>query len=787
MLRLIWADYDAECLFWTNESTKTGITQAYQNMCAAKLNSIQHQKLVAYLSEKGYIPSESIPNDIVELNLPDASSTYVRNVSRTKLPLYRALAEYAPGRQIVLDCKCYTVAGIDKNSIFKPQSMKEICKCPTCHKIYQDIHSTKCPSCSTSLEGLFGGLSSQMIEPAGFQCNLHDTESRTVDTNRLSQVEATLLNTKDWENTTPNALVEIRQSEDLASIFYYNVGAGHGYCICRECGMAVPEFTNGGDVPRIITDHFDILDENATCYCHGGANPYRNVMLGGHFMTEFFELRLRNSNGVLVADDSLMFTMGAALVNAISSALGIKNDEISFGYKKYQYFTSIFIFDKAKGGAGYARKASMMLDRLFGIIKNQLNGCSCSKACPQCLIDHNTQWHEEWLDKNKVLQWISMYEKAKVSVPATISSLFAPGAQISPQPFNISAIFASAFASADINECVFFFSGDAKNWDSVWNEDILSSIRGNGAIVKMAISQSVVFNQKDKAKVLSQICNRNGLLDMAIYNNLAYTPLALVKKNNGANTLIFGSSKTLNERSALWGTGGDLYTIDNISEQSILNGQSLSFQELDDILMSEKTTAIHLNKRTSSVFSLYDEYKNAFKRKSPNNWKLLSSVLKGKKVTISYTDRYMASKMDIMIFAHFVHNLAKDMDLTIGSVDIKVLDNFNYQSPIYINQDIETPDKRTQVAIECLSTVLSISQSMITCTSIGPTAITRMQHARELVLDPGNGHSVAIRPDGGWSNGWWPNGVLYTQPYNVDFQIQMQNIPDGLLYTTEVE
>ena len=510
-------------------------------------------------------------------------------------------------------------------------------------------------------------------------------------------------------------------------------------------------------------------------------------MIGGHFMTEFFELRLRDSKGVLVADDSLMFTMGVALVNAIASALGIKNDEISFGYKKYQDFTSIFIFDKAKGGAGYARKASMMLDRLFGIIKNQLNGCSCSKACPQCLIDHNTQWHEEWLDKNKVLQWISMYEKAKASVPTTISSLFAPGTQISPQPFNISAIFASAFASADINECVFFFSGDAKNWDTVWNDDILSSIRGNGTIVKMAISQSVDFNQKDKAKVLSQICNRNGLFDLAIYNNLAYTPLALVKKNNGANTLIFGSSITSNERSALWGTGGDLYMTDNISEQSILNGQSLSFQELDDILMSEKTTAIHLNNRTSSVFSLYDEYKNAFKRKSPNNWKLLSFVLKGQKVTISYTDRYMASKMDIMIFAHFVHNLAKDMDLTIGSVDIKVLDNFNYQSPIYINQDIETPDKRTQVAIECLSTVLSISPSMITCTSIGSTAITRMQHARELVLDPGNGHSVAIRPDGGWSNGWWPNGVLYTQPYNVDFQIQMQNIPDGLLYTTEVK
>lgn len=788
LLRLIWADYDAECLFWTNESTKSGITQAYQNMCAAKLNSIQHQKLVAYLSEKGYIPSESIPNDIVELNLPDASSTYVKNVSRTKLPLYRALAEYAPGRQIVLDCKCYTVAGIDKNSIFRPQSMKEISKCPTCHKIYQDLHSTTCPSCSTALEGLFGGLSTQMIEPAGFQCNLHDTESRTVDTNRLSQVEATLLNTKDWENTTPNALAEIRQSEDLASIFYYNVGAGLGYCICRECGKAVPEFTNGGNVPSSIQDHFDILDENATSYCPGGVNPYRNVMIGGHFMTEFFELRLRDSKGVLVSDDSLMFTMGVALVNAIASALGIKNDEISFGYKKYQDFTSIFIFDKAKGGAGYARKASMMLDRLFGIIKNQLNGCSCSKACPQCLIDHNTQWHEEWLDKNKVLQWISMYEKAKVSVPAAISSLFAPGAQISPQPFNISAIFASAFASADINECVFFFSGDAQNWDTVWNEDILSSIRGNGSIVKMAISQDVDYNKKDNAKVLSQICNRNGLSDLAIYNNLAYTPLALVKKNTGTNTLIFGSSVTSNERSSLWGTGGDLYTIDNIVEQSILGGQSVSFQKLDSILMSEKTTAFRLKNRMITVFSLYDEYKKAFQQKSPQSWSLLSSVLNpGQKVAISYTDRYMASKMDIMLFAHFVHNLAKDMGIIIDAVDIQVLDNYNHQSPIYINQDIENPAKRAQVAIDCFSTVLSLAPSKITCTSIGPSAIARMQHARELVLDPGNGHTVAIRPDGGWSNGWWPNGVLYTQPYNVDFPIQMQNIPDGLLYTTEVQ
>ena len=147
----------------------------------------------------------------------------------------------------------------------------------------------------------------------------------------------------------------------------------------------------------------------------------------------------------------------------------------------------------------------------------------------------------------------------------------------------------------------------------------------------------------------------------------------------------------------------------------------------------------------------------------------------------------MASKMDIMLFAHFVHILAKDMGIIIDAVDIQVLDNYNHQSPIYINQDIENPAKRAQVAIDCFSTVLSLAPSKITCTSIGPSAIARMQHARELVLDPGNGHTVAIRPDGGWSNGWWPNGVLYTQPYNVDFPIQMQNIPDGLLYTTEVQ
>ena len=335
---------------------------------------------------------------------------------------------------------------------------------------------------------------------------------------------------------------------------------------------------------------------------------------------------------------------------------------------------------------------------------------------------------------------------------------------------------------------VFFFSGDAQSWDTVWNEDILSSIRGNGSIVKMAISQDVDYNKKDNAKVLSQICNRNGLSDLAIYNNLAYTPLALVKKNTGTNTLIFGSSVTSNERSSLWGTGGDLYTIDNIAEQSILGGQSVSFQKLDSILMSEKTTAIRLKNRMITVFSLYDEYKKAFQQKSPQSWSLLSSVLNpGQKVTISYTDRYMASKMDIMLFAHFVHNLAKDMGIIIDAVDIQVLDNYNHQSPIYINQDIENPAKRAQVAIDCFSTVLSLAPSKITCTSIGPSAIARMQHARELVLDPGNGHTVAIRPDGGWSNGWWPNGVLYTQPYNVDFPIQMQNIPDGLLYTTEVQ
>lgn len=48
------------------------------------------------------------------------------------------------------------------------------------------------------------------------------------------------------------------------------------------------------------------------------------------------------------------------LTKSLTSYLGIEESELSFGIKRYDKYRSLFIFDNAKGGAGYSVKFSFL-------------------------------------------------------------------------------------------------------------------------------------------------------------------------------------------------------------------------------------------------------------------------------------------------------------------------------------------------------------------------------------------------------------------------------------------
>ena len=159
----------------------------------------------------------------------------------------------------------------------------------------------------------------------------------------------------------------------------------------------------------------------------GNVTPFAihdHVILGGRFKTDFCEMRFKDEKDNYSSDQTLLYTLGAVICKELSHFLAVEDSEISFGIKRYEKFSTVFIFDTVKGGAGYSSQFISYSDQIFKLAKQKLEDCSCDKACTKCLIDRNTQWHADKLDRNPA--WLWLKQVTELRVPPELASLY-PG------------------------------------------------------------------------------------------------------------------------------------------------------------------------------------------------------------------------------------------------------------------------------------------------------------------------------------------------------------------------
>ena len=352
---------------------------AYKAVSFQKLQFL-NKNAIGYLAEEGFLPTSGLPTGIVEFDTLNIDDLNKKNTNKSK-PSYfitRALSEFAPGNRIVIDGKSYTSEGIILQNDRGVQSEKEIIQsCSRCgfQRIIEVANNEnvddKCPHCK---ENTFVGLNfsnpeirvkfTEMIQPAGFATDIYDAPSRKIsETSNVQYVDPLLINIRPWSNTS-NALFDLRESEGNAEILFYNRGHGDGYSVCLHCGRTA--FTR-----EALEGHKRLRggksnDNNRNPLCLGNDNSYsirENVILGGRFKTDFCEIRFRKENGLFSNDQTLLYSLGAILTKELAAYLAINENEIGFGLKRYEQFSTVFIFDKAKGGAGYSLSLRYMAIR----------------------------------------------------------------------------------------------------------------------------------------------------------------------------------------------------------------------------------------------------------------------------------------------------------------------------------------------------------------------------------------------------------------------------------------
>lgn len=705
-------------------------------------NQFLKKNAIGYLAEQGFLPSAGLPTGIVEFDTLNIQN--LKKQQEATKPSYfitRALSEFAPGNQVVIDGKCYVSEGIILENDRGVQAEREIIQsCQHCgyQRILEvsrneDIHS-ECPHCKqNTFRGInFRGetapeLYTEMIQPAGFAVDIYKRPTRKInEASSANYVDPLLINIKPWENES-TALFDVRESDEHAEILFYNIGRGNGYAVCLHCGKTAMDTDSLVGHRRLRGGKNDQESNRDTC--SGNTTPYaihNSVILGGRFKTDFCEIRIKDESENYSADQDLLYTLGAVISKELSHFLAVEEAEISFGIKRYEYFSTIFIFDTAKGGAGYSSQFISYADQIFEIAKQKLVDCDCDKACTKCLIDRNTQWHANKLNRLLALEWLKRVTNLRV--PDNFALLY-PG--LRPLVGGIQNEIMRLRYQDKIKKIRLCGSANVSDWD-MDQLPILQKLKGGPTAIEFALENKADMTVQDKISFI-QLSSWSAIKEPVIFTKSPLKTICKIMDESGLVTeyLTGDFIEDFNEN---WGnsrngiifknTGGVFEPLPDknlsIDQKSIAE----IFIERNEPIQSNDIAAILLEQLEGKIH--------------------LSELMAGRNFDVTYSDRYLKTPLGCILLIQFLKRLSSELGFTIESLVFKGQDFSGERRPLNIFHNYSKASDRNDA-------IMSFADEV----GIGNVeAINdKIPHYRYFTLTCQD-LKVTIRPDAGIEHGW---------------------------------
>lgn len=638
--------------------------------------------VLSYMADEGFLPNAGLPTGIVEFE--NTSINDLKNLSgaskiktNPSYPISRALTEFAPGNFILIDGLNYESAGIVMQDGWGNSANREVVQaCTNCG--YQrtlghnKLHDN-CPKCEAenSFEGLdlgdHKGKFTELIEPAGFSMDLFKLPTRVVSEKRRPQyLEPLLLNLEPW-NKEQSTSIDFRQSDsdNEAEILFYNTGFGRGYSVCLDCGRT--EHSNDALIGhRRLRGGKEVSGESI---CNS-TNVRDHVILGNRFKTNFIEIRLKNADGSFVNDKSLTYSLGVVFTKSLANYLAIEENELGFGVKKYKGYQTIFIYDTAKGGAGYSILFSRYIKEVLEESLKSLT-CECQNVCTKCLVDRNTQWHMEVLDRHKALDWLRSSKNAEV--PEKLSDLLHD---------NVRPVYGSLID--EIKRINYFYGINKIQIHSnsnigYWNTEGLSWLKElliNNIEIYVVIENEVYY-QNSEEKLTLHFLNAKGVkLLVGKDQDIEGFPLSLVLFTNKNGQFHFVSSNKRPDLNTTWGDASDnsYYLVEG------LTAQSLDAFELPTLNFSLSKL---FESRIGNVYEVF--YSNSIAQMMiqniPESHSFINQI-KDKSYTVRYIDKYNRSELSLRLMLQFLLEFEKEAGIKIDRFDV-VLNERDFQRRSY--------------------------------------------------------------------------------------------------------
>lgn len=369
-------------------------------------------------SDLGYFPRYAFPTQVVTL---DVSANRWDNPNRD---LGVALAEYAPGSEIVIDGIVYTSAGLSNRHLPKGAPLRPNyaqLECLACGHLHVAAKATPTPHCDVCQAALVDDSGKPLpwrsvLVPAGFWASGNRRQYDGRGRESAGSTGDVRLGPGDNADVIQDArrLNEGRVVAAAAerTLYQVNKGAeGRGFIICPTCGK-------------------DLLSTNDASHSHG-VEPVP-AWLGRRFHSQVALLLPRPDGQIQIAYDQLKIgheahlaeqkgfaaahSVAAAIVRAASLELGIDSRELDAGVRATRVsgiadvIPEIFIYDLSANGSGYSMDIVNNLEPILARARGFATNCSCDRACYECIMHRGNQRLHGVLNRftaARVLAWLA--------------------------------------------------------------------------------------------------------------------------------------------------------------------------------------------------------------------------------------------------------------------------------------------------------------------------------------------------------------------------------------------
>ena len=373
--------------------------------------------LIDFLARNNVLPKYGFPVDVVQMSTNSIANSSAKAVDLNR-DLQLAIAEYAPGSEVVADGNTYTSKYIKTFRNGDEWRRGAVAYCQECKEVNfiasekdeLDFEVRNCVHCGAEIEKADWR---RTIEPSLGFVSLFQSGTRKYAPKHGQKTEdyyvgdgsGDMITKAEYEILGKHITLESTVNDSLVVL------SRSFYRVCPFCGWA--EMTDDGTQKgkkKKFGKHKNMYGPD--CRYDGPGIVYR---LSHDFKTDVVQMTFISDNAI---NQDVMLSVLYAILEGLSKSLDIERSDVKGClFKKFidgKMLYSLIIYDSAAGGAGHVRrlvtKDGKQLASVLKAALDHVTKCTCDQSCYSCLRNYNNQIYHDKLNRHCAADFLKEWQ-----------------------------------------------------------------------------------------------------------------------------------------------------------------------------------------------------------------------------------------------------------------------------------------------------------------------------------------------------------------------------------------